>query len=41
MNYVGDIFNYTNIHFDKSCDKNTRISVYDILVWLSERMTLE
>lgn len=39
MNYTDYITLQSDIRFGKPCIRNTRISVYDILHWLSKGMT--
>jgi uncharacterized protein (DUF433 family) len=41
MNYIDYISIDPNIRFGKPCVKNTRISVYDVLGWLAEGMSIE
>lgn len=40
MNYVDYISINPNIRFGKPCIKNTRITVYDVLSWFAEGMTI-
>jgi uncharacterized protein (DUF433 family) len=39
MNYIEYISIDANIRFGKPCVKGTRITVYDVLTWLSEGKT--
>jgi uncharacterized protein (DUF433 family) len=41
MNYVDFISIDPNIRYGKPCVKGTRITVYDVLGWLAESMTIE
>jgi uncharacterized protein (DUF433 family) len=40
MNYIDYISIDPNIRFGKPCVKKTRISVYDVLGWLADGMTI-
>jgi len=39
MNYIEYISIDANVRFGKPCVKGTRITVYDVLTWLSEGKT--
>lgn len=39
MNYIEYITIDANVRFGKPCVKGTRITVYDVLTWLSEGKT--
>jgi uncharacterized protein (DUF433 family) len=41
MNYIDYISIDPNIRFGKPCVKKTRISVYDVLGWLADGMTID
>jgi uncharacterized protein (DUF433 family) len=41
MNYTEYISINANIRFGKPCVKGTRITIYDVLTWLSEGRTHE
>lgn len=41
MNYVDFISIDPNIRYGKPCVKGTRITVYDVLGWLAESMSIE
>lgn len=41
MNYIDFISIDPNVRFGKPCVKGTRISVYDVLGWLADGMSLE
>ena len=40
MNYSDYVSINANIRFGKPCIKGTRITVYDVLSWLAEGMTI-
>lgn len=40
MNYADYISINPNVRFGKPCIKDTRITVYDVLSWFSEGMTI-
>ncbi len=40
-NYLNHITIHSDIRFGKSCIKDTRIAVSDILTWLASGMTME